>query len=451
MTAELKYLLNVNIKKVYYEYDSNKPSFIFSIIAKIILLAIIILSSFIISKIKINSFRELFYLSLVLIDFILKYVLLKIQSVNLNFFKFHLRRKTVVIYILIKSMISYSGIILPALIIGFFELRLVIVFLLISIINSQFVVLIKYFNKYIILLYVSVAYILLNIIRNSNEFGGELLFLILASCTIISSVIFFAAVNISLKNKDEVQKDVRLQYFEIRKGSLFNTLLTHEFLLFLRNKRPRAYLFSGLLASTVAIIALLDGEDFLPYYYYFIMIVITGGYLLSIWQITPFWDSVSFPFFMVNVHSYDYLNNKFMFTYLLSTINLIISFIIIYFFDSSLLLILIAAYAINIGINSKMLLMLNAANSDRIDLDGNPFFNYDGINRFNIGSTLVITFTSLILFELLKLFFTQFLSLILLIGIGVAGLFLHKVFIKEITWRFSDIKYKLLIRYSDKN
>lgn len=449
MESDLKYLLKTEIKYINYAFNSKKYQIIAGILMHLFLWILALILSFSIIKIESQEFFSLFFITLFFIDFIYKIITYRLRQINFQFFQINKSKKACIKYIYLRSLVSPVNLFTPLFVVAFHDVLLVVKFLIISIISTLFTVLIKYVGKYNLLIYSIFLLLLVSLQFNIKlELSHQVIMLILV--LVIISYFFLKTVYNFFSSRKEMLAGSKIKSLLTIKSLKGNNLVINDFFLFLRNKRPRSYLVSGLAISILPLIILLEGGLSTGYYEYFIFLILSGGFLYSLWQITPFWDSAFFPFFMTNSKLSDYINSKFLLINTLQLITCILLSVPVYFINKDYLFILISSCLINIGVSSKLLFLLSVPNSSRIDITASPLFNYDGINRINIFSTLFILFLSVLLFEIFNFFLKKNTTLIILSSMGVLSVFFNRVFIKFVLNRFKSYKYKLLLKYSDK-
>ena len=432
-------LLKADVQKIRYEFDSKKILFLIGLCVRILSLFLLGAISILVSKLNNQDFSNIYFLSAILFDLLLKFAFLQIRSINLSFFYLHVSKINCLAYIMVKSVINHYNLILPLLIIGFLDFYLVIIFTLVSLINSQLVIITKYFSKFIIPVYIGVMYFLTQFLNGFVIITNIKLTLTYFSVFLLFTMLTFIILNNNFNIVLEGKRARPYFNFGVRTRFFSNSLIAHEFQLFLRNKRPRTYLISG---SIVSLIALIDGEITSDYFIFFLVIVMSGGSIFSIWQITPFWDSSNFSFFLTNTFFKNYLRNKFLFIYIISFINFALIFCAIYIVDKGLILVLLAAYLFNIGINSKIVFIISSRSNASIELNSNPFFNYQGVQSFSLISSIVAIYVSVLLLGTLNIFFSEQIGLLVISFIGIIGLISNGYFIELCVNRFSFIKYK---------
>lgn len=217
-----------------------------------------------------------------------------------------------------------------------------------------------------------------------------------------------------------------------------------EIKLILRNKRPKSslmlspiFLFYGLIFYTQ--------ETYLDSWTWtiFLGIFITAGFSLMHGQFFFAWESNYFDTLLSrNVDFYSYFRAKFMFVVIVSTTCYILTIPYV-FFGEKILLINTASWLFNIGFNSFVLLLFGTFNRKKIDLTRGAAMNYQGMS-----ATQYLIMIPLIVFPILlhlpfRLTGIPFTGMIVIGGIGILGLLMHRYILGLLVNQFLKGKYKM--------
>jgi len=185
--------------------------------------------------------------------------------------------------------------------------------------------------------------------------------------------------------------------------------------------------------------------------YIFVGIFSTGIFLMNFGQFIPAWDSSYYKLLMSqNIKYQHYLKSKFT----LMVISVLILFILgipYVFFGWKILLAHFAAAIYNMGINTHVILLGGSFNRKKIDLSQKAVFNYQGTGavQWLIGIPLLLlpmgifaAFYFLVNFEM---------ACLVLIILGLIGIAFHQKFMKIITQKYLDSKYKMINAFNQNN
>ena len=171
-----------------------------------------------------------------------------------------------------------------------------------------------------------------------------------------------------LKGKHDEAKTEN--YTWLNQFGTLGTFLKNDIRLIRRNKRSRTtllisfmFLFYGLLFMTGAV-EVYDG----PFWKMFAGIFVTGGFLLTFGQFVPSWDSAYYPLMMSqNIQYREYIAAKWWMVVIGTIISAVLASFYLYFGVDTYILVLAAA-AYNIGVNSHIVLLAGAYIKTPIDL-----------------------------------------------------------------------------------
>jgi len=251
----------------------------------------------------------------------------------------------------------------------------------------------------------------------------------------------------SLKSKSKSAKTTSMQWTK-RFGDIA-PFLELDLKLISRNKRPRSSVF-------ILIIGLLYGLFFYPNpglgniesFYIFVGIFVTGIFLINFGQFIPAWDSGYYKLLMSQNIKYErYLKSKF----LLMVFSVIVMFVLTIpyvYFGWKVLAAHFVAAIFNIGINSHIILFAGAFNRKKIDLNQRAAFNYQGTGavQWLVGIPLLLLPMGLFYVVAKTLNFEA--ALFVLAGIGIIGIVWHQKMMKHILFKYTDAKYKMINAFS---
>lgn len=230
----------------------------------------------------------------------------------------------------------------------------------------------------------------------------------------------------------------------LNRFGVIGELISIEIKLILRHKRTRSllimsgfFLFYGLIFYTKDIYANSNGMLF------FVAMFITGLLMFLYGQWVVSWDSSHFDSLMSkNISIKTYLKANY---YLLLAFNLL-CFILTtpyFFFGPKIILMHIAAFLFNIGVNIFLLLFLSTYNTKKIDLSKSSAMNYQGTTFKSFLIVLPIMFVPMILVSTLTLIFSTTTALIILGCLGTLGFIFRNQLLNLCVLQFNKRKYKL--------
>ncbi len=219
-----------------------------------------------------------------------------------------------------------------------------------------------------------------------------------------------------------------------------------------RNKRPRSSVF-------ILVIGLLYGLFFYPqplyrdmvWLYPFIGIFVTGIFLINFGQFIPAWDSGYYKMLMSqNIKYEQYLRSK----HVLMALSVIVMFVLsipYVYFGWKILVAHFAAAIYNIGVNTHVILLGGSYNRKKIDLNQRAAFNYQGTGavQWLIGIPLMVL--PMILFAITNWLIGFEAGIALLIILGIIGIVFHKKFMRTITEKYLNSKYKMIDAFSQES
>ncbi|MDB5261155.1 MAG: hypothetical protein JWQ14_436 [Adhaeribacter sp.] len=221
-------------------------------------------------------------------------------------------------------------------------------------------------------------------------------------------------------------------------------LIALELKLIWRHKRSKSVVFMSLLI-------LAYGFIFYPNKLYqegfgmliFVGIMMTGMFMFNYGQFIPSWQSGHFDALLTRrISPYQFYLAKFWFFVPASLAAFLVTLPYAYF-GWKVVLINLAAFLFNIGVNVFVVFYFSVLNTSRIDLSKSSAFNWQGV-----GASKFVMMLPLILLPLLIYAPFGFLGIpywgIFTIGLlGVAGFALYKQILKRVAKRFLANKYKI--------
>ena len=189
----------------------------------------------------------------------------------------------------------------------------------------------------------------------------------------------------------------------------------------------------------------------MPWFFAFIGIFSTGIFLINFGQFIPAWDSGYYKLLMSqNIKYEQYLQSKFT----LMALSVAILFVLgipYVFFGWKILLAHFAAAIYNIGVNTHVILYGGSFNRKKIDLSQKAAFNYQGTGavQWLIGIPLLLI--PMGIFALFYFLIGFEISCLILALLGVVGIVFHQKFMKGITAKYLQSKYKMIDAFNQNN
>lgn len=237
-------------------------------------------------------------------------------------------------------------------------------------------------------------------------------------------------------------------------GSM-STYLKNDIKLIRRNKRAKMtifssviFLFYGLLFFTGAV----ETYD-TPTWKMFAGIMLTSGFMFTFGQLVPSWDSSYYPLMMSqNIPYRDYIASKWWLMVIATAVTTILASFYLYFgVDTYLMIVACAIY--NIGVNAYMVLLGGAFVKTPIDLT-KAKQAMGGQKSFN-PKMLLISIPKIILplalFAIGHYIFNDTIAFFLVAGAGVLGLLFRNFVFNKIAKLYKSEKYDTLAAYKQVN
>jgi hypothetical protein len=278
---------------------------------------------------------------------------------------------------------------------------------------------------------------------------GSVLIMLLPAAAIVLNKWFFARnyypeyFNRKVSKTNTDVKMLNISFLD-RFGSI-GDFMALELKLILRHKRTLStlkmsviFLLYGLLFYTNKTYG--ERESFV----FFIAMFMTGAWMFMYGQLIVNWDGAYFDGLMTkNIPVRNYIKAY----YNLLVMANVICFILTtpyFFFGTRIILMHIAAFLFNTGINTIVLLLFSTYNTKRFSLSQTAFtFNYEGTSFKNILVALSMMFLPMALVGGLSFFIETYIILLILAGIGLLGIIFHKQLITLCINQFNKRKYIL--------
>ena len=245
-----------------------------------------------------------------------------------------------------------------------------------------------------------------------------------------------------LSNKKEEAGDSSKALQYLKEYGQTGQLVLKDIKLIWRNKRTRSIVYMAPLFLGYGLMLYpqpiyMEKNGFLI----FIGIFMTGGMMLNYLNYAFSYESAHFDYILCNYKDYKkYLNQKFLFAVIISTVSFIIT-IPYLFFGIKLLFINTMTWLYNIGILSYLLLYTATFSTKRMDLSKAATFNYQGLGASHWLSILPFFLMPILIYLPFSLLNYPAMGFIVIGSLGIIGLFFHKFIMQIIQKQFIKKKY----------
>lgn len=247
--------------------------------------------------------------------------------------------------------------------------------------------------------------------------------------------------------KVRVKEGIALEMKWLDRFGRYAGFLRNDIRLIVRNKRARITVLMSFLFLFYALF-MFSGEGMSSLSVFFAFFS-TGGFLMLFGQYVPSWDSAYYPLLMTqNVMYRDYLMSKWLIIALGTFISTLLCFFYL-FIDVQLFYLMIAMGVFNIGINGYLVLWGGAYLKTPMDLTAAKNVFGDA-NSFNLRVMLISIpkiVLPLLFYGLGTLIYPFWGGFVLLIVIGIAGLFIHRIVFQTIEKIYKKEKYATLVAF----
>ena len=221
-------------------------------------------------------------------------------------------------------------------------------------------------------------------------------------------------------------------------------MIALELKLILRHKRPRS-------AMMIAAFLLLYGLVFYPqeeyqkmsWIFLFVGIFITGIFFIQYGQFLLSWEGGYFDFVLTRkVRFKQYFESKYYLFLATSTLAFVISLAYGYF-GMKIIMINLAAFLFNIGVNVFLVMRIALFNPKKIDLSKRASFNYEGVGAAQFIIALPVLFLPYVIYVPFLLLDLENYGLVALGVIGLVGFILRDKWLDMITNAFTKNRHKI--------
>lgn len=221
-------------------------------------------------------------------------------------------------------------------------------------------------------------------------------------------------------------------------------LISLELKLIWRHKRSKSVLFMSLLI-------LVYGFIFYPNQIYmqgfamliFVGIMMTGMFMFNYGQFVPSWQSSHFDALLTKrITPYQFYLAKFWFFVPASLAAFLVTLPYAYF-GWKVVVINLAAFLFNIGVNVFVVFYFSVLNKSRIDLSKNSAFNWQGVGASKFVMMLPLILLPLLIYAPFGFMGVPYWGIFTLGSLGVLGFIFHRQMLNLVAQRFLAHKYKI--------
>jgi hypothetical protein len=410
-------------------------------------------------------------------ELFMRFMLQTLPVMNIKHFMINnIKRKSIVHFVLIKSLFSFYNFLTPLVIIPFgiwcinkgdysvlsvLSWMVSMLFLIVSVnyanflLKKKFADNIKAFIPYLLVVIALVGLEYFEVFKTS-EFVGSLInyifeYPVLVLLPILISIGLYTwnynyltknlYLDASLRGKSEAAQTTDLSW--TKKFGSIAPFLQLDMKLIWRNKRPKTtvwfsliFLFYGLIFYTNDLYRVET-----PAFLVFVGIFITGIFVINFGQFIPSWDSSYYSMMMSqNIPMKQYLESKAGLMYFSIVVLTLLASPYVYF-GMEILLLNIACAIYNAGVNVPLILYAGSFNKKRIELEKSQLMNYQGTGatQWILGFPLLLI--PILIWYLTYKIFDQTTATITLAVIGFICLLLKNIFMKLIVKTYKDKKY----------
>lgn len=212
-----------------------------------------------------------------------------------------------------------------------------------------------------------------------------------------------------------------------------------------RNKRPKTTVYLSILLLGYGLIFYPKEIYYeMPAVFIFVGIFMTGIFMINFGQFIPAWDAGYYQLIMSqDIPITRYLTAK-AGLITVSVVALTILATPYLYFGWKIFLLNIVCAVYNIGVNIPVLLYAGSFNRKRIDLDKTQFMNYQGTGAAQWLVGIPLMALPVLLFWIFNKFFSFEAGVVLLLGLGLLGLFLRDRALQFIAVLYKRNKYAMI-------
>ncbi len=242
------------------------------------------------------------------------------------------------------------------------------------------------------------------------------------------------------KNKTKIRGDFGF----LKRFGRIGELIGLELKLIIRHKRPRsALIMSGFLLLYGLVFYPQEAYQEMDWIFLFVGIFVTGIFFINYGQFLLSWESGYFDFVLTRKTSYrQYFEAKYYMFVVAAAIAFVCS-LAYGFFGVKIILINLAAFLFNIGINIPLVMRIAMNGPKKIDLNKGAAFNYEGVGAAQFLIAIPVLLLPYVVYLPFRLLGNDVIGLILVGVVGLVGFLFRDKTIDMLTSAFVKNRHKI--------
>jgi len=242
----------------------------------------------------------------------------------------------------------------------------------------------------------------------------------------------------------KTQTKIRGDFGFLKRFGRIGELIGLELKLILRHKRPRnTLILSGVFLLYGLVFYPQPSYQEMEWMFLFVGIFVTGIFFINHGQFLLSWESGYFDFILTRKTNYrQYIEAKYYMFVVAAAIAFVCS-LAYGFFGLKIILINLAAFLFNIGVNMPIVMRIAMNSPKKIDLNKGATFNYEGVGAAQFIIAIPVLFLPYIFYAPFYLLGYDIIGLCLVAGLGLIGFILRDKVIDKLTESFINKRHKI--------
>lgn len=242
------------------------------------------------------------------------------------------------------------------------------------------------------------------------------------------------------KSKTQIRGDFGF----LKRFGRIGELVGLELKLILRHKRPRsALIMSGFLLLYGLVFYPQEAYQEMDWIFLFVGIFVTGIFFINYGQFLLSWESGYFDFVLTRKTSYrQYFEAKYYMFVVASAIAFVFS-LAYGFFGIKIILINLAAFLFNIGVNIPIVMRIAMNGPKKIDLNKGAAFNYEGVGAAQFLIAIPVLLLPYVVYLPFRALGNDVMGLALVGLVGLLGFLLRDKILDLLTKSFTKNRHKI--------
>ena len=220
-----------------------------------------------------------------------------------------------------------------------------------------------------------------------------------------------------------------------------------EWKLIIRHKKSRTYLYMSALFLLYGLLFYpnfdIENDAFDLHFSLFLGLFITGIFLFNYGQFYLSWNSANFDFYLIQKNGLEALiEGKYILFVTISSLFFLLSVPYAYF-GWQILFVHLAAFIFNVGFSIHLLTIISFWNPKPMDINKGGMFNYEGIGAAQFIMFIPMIIIPYMIYLPFAILIDYQAGLIMLIIIGLTGIFFHKNIMKFLVNRLNNSRHKI--------